>query len=76
MCHVLIQMFNGTCDFAKGWKPLLQVGSAIGNLSHFDFRRHCGEMATEVIVSKFQCYRNCVVEYNAKDGGFQCESQN
>jgi len=24
-------------------KPLLQVGSTIGNLRRFDFRRHCSE---------------------------------
>ena len=57
------------------WKPLLQVGSAISNLRRFDFRRHCSEMATEAMVSKFECYSNYVVEYNATDGDFQGESQ-
>src|SRR6218665_3626882 len=33
------------------------------------------KMATEAMVTKFECYRNYIVEYNATDRGFQGESQ-
>ena len=32
------------------------------------------KMATEPMVSKFECYPNYVVEYNVTDGDFQGES--
>src|SRR6218665_2962233 len=32
-------------------------------------------MATEAMVSKFECYSNYVVEYDATDGDFEGESQ-
>ena len=34
------------------------------------------KMATEAMVSKFECYRNYVVEYNATDGGFKEKAKN
>ena len=33
------------------------------------------KMATEAMVSKFECYSNYVVEYNATNGSFQGERQ-
>jgi len=57
------------------WKPLLQVGSTIGNFADLISADIVQKMATEAMVSKFECYRNYVVEYNPPDGGFQGESQ-
>ena len=63
MCHVLIQMLGLATLRAVG-NRCYKLGLRLVTLAILTSADIVEKMATEMIVSKFECYRNCIESQN------------
>src|SRR6218665_78688 len=62
-------------DFGAIENPCYKFGLRLVTFAVLISANIVKKMATEAMVTKFECYRKYIVEYNATDGDFQGESK-